>query len=489
MEREGAVGAPGLAGPVAGQRDRAVGEEGADGAAAQDVALDPRDREIGRLDPGVERFVGVDVQRPDVEGAHLAGDPPAADDGHHGPLAEADAARIEQRGRVALFAGRPAADLPQRAVAGAGAAAAGEVEDAPAFEEELALLGEEQVEPRQVHLLLVHLDLGEVGVPGQVGGQVAGDAVLDVQPAVAVAVVAARRVRGEVGGDPGDAVRLDLEVGAAGRHVEPHQQGGVGHAEDAPAPGRDGHRRDVGHLVLAAHGAADLHPPLLPRPRPVAQRPERNGHLHRPAALEPPRPHVPHRIPVAVRVAFVGDAEVADRPQGVGVERDAVAPVVEGVERDPERVVLAQLRGVAAHLVGHPLAGRGRVPHPPGDVDGGLVEQDPRLGLLARGRAFDGHLLDEAGDGGHGAVHRFVEPAVEPEAGRETDGPDRRAALRVARDHRRGARRRRAVGQTGQRESGGTRGGASGRCLLSLDLGRRRGSGRRRGGGRTLSGR
>ena len=42
--------------------------------------------------------------------------------------------------------------------------AAAEVEDALALEEELALLGEEQVEARQVDLLLVFFDLREVGV-------------------------------------------------------------------------------------------------------------------------------------------------------------------------------------------------------------------------------------------------------------------------------------------------------------------------------------
>ena len=59
-------------------------------------------------------------------------------------------------------------------------AAAGEVEDAAALEEEVALLREEQAEAREVDLLLVDLDLREVGVDGEVGGQVRRDAVLDV---------------------------------------------------------------------------------------------------------------------------------------------------------------------------------------------------------------------------------------------------------------------------------------------------------------------
>ncbi len=51
-------------------------------------------------------------------------------------------------------------------------AAAREVEDAAPLEEEVALLGEEQAEAREVHLLLVDLHLREVGVDGEVGGQV-----------------------------------------------------------------------------------------------------------------------------------------------------------------------------------------------------------------------------------------------------------------------------------------------------------------------------
>ena len=48
---------------------------------------------------------------------------------------------------------------------------AAEREDALPFEEEVALLREEQAEARQVDLLLVLFDLREVGVVGDVGGQ------------------------------------------------------------------------------------------------------------------------------------------------------------------------------------------------------------------------------------------------------------------------------------------------------------------------------
>ncbi len=45
--------------------------------------------------------------------------------------------------------------------------------------------------------------------------------------------------------------------------------------------------------------------------RRVSQRAERDGHLHDPALVEPPGPRVPHGVPVAVRVALVGDEAVA----------------------------------------------------------------------------------------------------------------------------------------------------------------------------------
>ena len=56
-----------------------------------------------------------------------------------------------------------------------------EAEDVGPFQEELPLLGIEQAEAGQVELLLVGFDLGEIGVDGQVGGDVRSQAGLDVQ--------------------------------------------------------------------------------------------------------------------------------------------------------------------------------------------------------------------------------------------------------------------------------------------------------------------
>ena len=349
VERQRGVGPEHAVGPRLLPRDRhrAVGEQGADGAAAEDVALDPHDREVGRL--GGQPFgtcqpllPGLDVQRPDVEIARLAGDAAAPDDRHHRPLLETDPARVEERRRIPAperAAAPAAADLTQRTVAGARAAAAGEVEDAAPFQEELALLGEEQAEAGQVHLLLVRLDLREVGVPGEVGGEVLGQAVLDVEADIPIQF--GRWVGVDDGRGSADGVRLDVEDVALVGQLQTHQHGGVGHPEDAPASHRDGHRREVDALVVPAHDAAKLDSPDRRRSRPVAERLERDLHLDGPAALEASRAHVPYRVPVAVRIAFVGDGEVAERTERIGIEGDAVAPIVERVEGHPERVVLA----------------------------------------------------------------------------------------------------------------------------------------------------
>ena len=62
---------------------------------------------------------------------------------------------------------------------------AGEVEDALAFDEEVALLGEEQAEARQVDLLEILFDLREVGAVGGVDDEAAGQAVPEVDAGVA----------------------------------------------------------------------------------------------------------------------------------------------------------------------------------------------------------------------------------------------------------------------------------------------------------------
>ena len=146
----------------------------------------------------------------------------------------------------------------------AGAGAAGKRERAEAFEEEVALLREEQVEARQVDLLLVDFDLREVGVDRQVGGDVLRDAVLHVAADAAVAIVVDARRHRVIGRDAGERVRLQLEVAAARRHLQSVERARRRHLEEA-AEGRQRarHLREVRPLVLPAHDAAQVDAPRL----------------------------------------------------------------------------------------------------------------------------------------------------------------------------------------------------------------------------------
>ena len=487
-EGEGAVDAVGLAGARGHPGDGPVGEHRADRAPLQDVASQAQDGEVGRVRAGVHLVPGLDVQGPHVERADLAGHPRATDDGHEVAFLQPDLPAVEEL-RYVDVAEEPAKQAGGRTEEPAGDAALRKAEDAPPLEEELALLREEEREAGQVHLPLVHLHLREVGVQGEVGGQVLGDAVLDVDAGRAATLVVQRRVREQVGGHTADRVGFDLDVAARRGRFETHQRPGRRDAEDtgrpAAAAGRDGQPRQIGVLVLAADAAAKLNAPDVRRLRPVAERLERNLHLDRPAAVEAAGPHVPHRVPVGVRVALVRELLVGAPAERVGVEHEAVAAVVERVEERAEVVVLAELGGVAAHLVRNPLAPGRRVPHPGGDVDIRVVEHDPRLGRLGRGRAGVGNVLDEVGDRRHRLVDRLVEDAVEADALLETDRPYRGPPLLVTRHHRRRHRWWRPVDEAGidhdasrcgDREAGTRRG----LRLVGLHLGRRRGRNRER---------
>ena len=312
VQRERGVRPVRLARAVADEGDRAVREDGAHAAAAQDVAPYAHDGEVGVLGTRQHLVVGLDVQRADVEGADLAGDPAAADDRHHGAVLQPDASAVEEgRGVAAAEETAALAAAAQRPAEAAADTAAGEAEDTAAPRGRTRASREEQAEAGEVHLLLVHLDLREVRVVGEVRRQVLCDAVLHVEAGVAVAGVPGGRRGGEVGADPADRVRLDLQVSAAARGVEPDQRRRIRDAEDAARAGarRERQRRDVGPLVLAPDVAPELHAPHLGRPRPVAQGLERDLHLHRPAFFEAAGADVPDRVPVAVRIALVGDLE------------------------------------------------------------------------------------------------------------------------------------------------------------------------------------
>ena len=214
-------------------------------------------------------------------------------------------------------------------------------------------------------------------------------------------------------------VRLQLDVLAGRRQVEADQRAARRDAIERLRPGHVlRHRRQIGPLVLAADRAAQLDAPHLIGARRVAQRLERNRHLDRPAAVEAAGLRRP--TPDSSRCS----ARLRRRPSSrraaerVGVEHEPAAAIVEGVEDDAEVIVLPQLVGVAAQLVGDPLLGRRRVPAPRGDVDVVVVEHHPDVGLLGRRLAVARRDLQQAAEAGELLVDLFVEAAVELAAAR-----------------------------------------------------------------------
>ena len=432
--------------------------DGADAAAAEEVALDAQHSEGGVVGGRAGPVAGPNAQRAHVERPDLARHPPPAENRDHLGAAQADAAAVEERRSVA-----PAEHALPAQAAGGPEAPAREREDAPAFEEELPLLRKEEVEAGQVHLLLVHLHLCEVGVVGEVGGQVLGEAVLEVDAERTVTLPPLRWLDAPIGRHAADGVGLDLERLSGRRRLEADQRAGRGDPEDAAAPaeagGRDRDQRQVGPLVLADHGAPELNAPDLLARWPVTQRLERHHHLDRPAAVEAVRLDVPHRVPVAVRIPLVGDLLIDESAERVRVEEERVAPVVERVDQEAEQVVVQHVAGVALHVGRRPFARRGAVPAAAGHVEVLLVEHHPGIGPLRRRRALVGELLDEVGDRRDVAVDRLVEPSVDAEPGRQPDGAHRRPTA-VAGHHRRRNRRRRVVDGGGRLRRGGRSGKA-----------------------------
>ena len=142
----------------------AVDEEGADRRAIGQVAGDAGHGEVGGRHDLVH-VGGLHVEQADVVASGLARQSAAADDRHR--LAggvQADAAAEEQI-HLTRVADR---------------------EEAGVLEEERPLLGEEQIEAIEIDLLVVDLDLGEVGVDRAVERQARRDVVLDVAAGVVV---------------------------------------------------------------------------------------------------------------------------------------------------------------------------------------------------------------------------------------------------------------------------------------------------------------
>ena len=164
------------------------------------------------------------------------------------------------------------------------------------LQEERPLLGEEQVEPVQVDLLLVHLDLREVGVVGQVEREAGRHAVLQVGAQVpeqrgAAVGVAPQRLA--------EHVRVQLEV-ARRRHLQPPQ---LARQRQPVQVELARQRRPVRLLVPVPDVALEVEAPRLRGARRVAQRAERDRELGGPAAVGDLRCHLPDAVPVQVEAA------------------------------------------------------------------------------------------------------------------------------------------------------------------------------------------
>ncbi len=122
------------------------------------------------MNPSSSSLAGAHVQEADVLAAHLAGELGAEVD----PL----------RPRVGAQADAAAEERLHLLGAQAVAAGAGEVEERGAVEEEVAPLGKEEGEAREVDLALIDLGLREVGVDRQVGAQAGRRVVEEVDAGV-----------------------------------------------------------------------------------------------------------------------------------------------------------------------------------------------------------------------------------------------------------------------------------------------------------------
>jgi hypothetical protein len=138
----------------------------------------------------------------------------------------------------------------------------------------------------------------------------------------------------------------------------------------------------------------------------------------------------------------VDDGVVGAGSKGIGVERKPAAPIVEGVEHDPEVIVLPQLIRVAPQLVRDPFVGRARVPASARDVHVLGVVHHPHVGPLGRLGTVDRHHLQQAAEELLDLVDLVVEPAVHGKRFGELDRANGHATARVAGDDVGGHRRR-----------------------------------------------
>ena len=225
-------------------------------------------------------------------------------------------------------------------------------EETGVLQEERPLLRKEQVEPVEVDLLVIDLDLCEVRVVGQIKRQARGNAVLEVGAEVPCAGCPSlgRRTHSLA-----QHIRGQLEV-ALTRDLEPMELTGERESVDVELAGE---RRPERLLVTTADISLEVDAPRLGFATRIAKRPKRDGKLGAPPDLGDPGGDLPRAIPVKVEpttgaallettahpaapLALVGDLAVVLDTGRVRAEQKAVLLVQKGVEDDLEAVCFGQ---------------------------------------------------------------------------------------------------------------------------------------------------
>lgn len=173
-------------------------------------------------------------------------------------------------------------------------------------------------------------------------------------------------------------------------------------------------------LVLSALNAIHVEAPR-PSGGGVAQRPEGDRELGRPAGADTRRRYAPHGAPIGVEaLALVGDQRVVLRAVRVRAEDERVAAIAGWIEQQEDRVVARHAvtpvarahQPVALEEAGDDLA-RLTVAGQDADVERVVVEEDAHLGVLGGRDALEGFPLPEAGDRACQGPGRLVETAVQ----------------------------------------------------------------------------
>ena len=266
--------------------------------------------------------------------------------------------------------------------------------------------GKNDLEAREVHDLVVGLDLGEVGPRRRVQDEAGPRLPLEVRARPRHEVVGGRPVGARRAGQAAEAERPELDVGRLSRQAaEAREVTGAAHPGEPSLGARPGAPQRV--LVAPAHDPLDVEAPdLLALRARVAEAAERDRELRRPALRHAPRGDAPDRPPVDVeRRALVRDEGVELGPVRVRGEEEGVAVVVERVEGEGDDVVAREPRGVVEPLRHHrvtledPADDRLRlaVSREDADEERVVVVDDPHLGRLAGGLALARLALAEAG--------------------------------------------------------------------------------------------